>query len=164
MFRPMRRKTQQLSEEACLNVLEKNTNGVLSLMGDGGYPYGVPLSYTFADGTIYFHCAKAGHKLDALKNCSKVCFTVVDKDEVIPEKFTTYYRSVIVFGRAEIVEDKEQKLSAIRNLCQKYAPNETKENREKEIASTYNAMCIVGITPEHMTGKEAIELVKKPQA
>lgn len=161
MFRQMRRKGQILSGERNAGVLERCTNGVLSVIGDGGYPYGVPVSYAYAGGKIYFHCAKTGHKLDALKSCDKVCFTVVDKDEIIEEKFTTYFRSVIVFGRARILDSREEILSAIRSIACKYAPSETEESREKEIEMSYGALCVVEITPEHITGKEAIELTKK---
>ena len=108
MFREMRRNKQALSEEECREILARCTSGTLAVLGDGGYPYAVPLSYVFNNGHIYFHCARSGHKLDAVRACDKVSFCVIDRDEVIPEKFTTKYRSVIVFGRAREVTDPEE--------------------------------------------------------
>ena len=104
MFREMRRNKQQLSNEECGEILRKSTAGVLAVSGDDGYPYAVPLSYVYCDNKIYFHSAKSGHKIDGIKNNSKVSFCVIAKDEIIPEKFTTYFRSVIVFGKARILE------------------------------------------------------------
>ena len=85
MFREMRRKKQLLSEEACIAVLDRGTSGVLAVSGDDGYPYTVPLSYVYCDGKIYFHSAKSGHKIDAIKNSSKVSFCVIDQDKIVPE-------------------------------------------------------------------------------
>ena len=95
MFRPMRRHRQQLSQGDCAAILSRGTSGVLAVAGDGGYPYAVPLSYVYQEGTLFFHCAKAGHKLDALRRCSKASFCVIDQDQVVPPEYTTYFRSVI---------------------------------------------------------------------
>ena len=160
MFREIRRKNQTLPGEICINILKNATNGILSVIGDDGYPYGVPVSFTYENGRIYFHSAKTGHKLDAIGNCDKVCFTVVDKDEIVPEKFTTFFRSVIVFGKARVLTEKDEILAAIRAISGKYSPDESEESREKEIDGSMNAMAIVEITPEHISGKEAIELAK----
>ena len=159
MFREMRRKRQQLTEAECIEILMKNTSGVLAVLGDGGYPYAVPLSYVYDGGSLYFHCAKSGNKLDAIKNCDKVSFCVIDQDLVVPEKYTTYFRSVIIFGRARVVEQEDEIRSAIGKLAVKYNPDDSKENRDHVIEKEYNAMCMVKIQIEHMTGKEAIELV-----
>ena len=112
MFREMRRNKQQLSCEECEEILRKSTAGVLAVSGDDGYPYAVPLSYVYCDNKIYFHSAKSGHKIDGIKNNSKVSFCVIAKDEIIPEKFTTYFRSVIVFGKARILESMDEILPA----------------------------------------------------
>lgn len=160
MFREMRRKRQQLTEAECIEILKKNTSGVLAVLGDDGYPYAVPLSYFYEERTLYFHCAKSGHKLDAIKACDKVSFCVVDQDLVVPQKYTTYFRSVIVFGRAGVVEQEEEIRSAIEKLAIKYHPADSKDNRDSFIEKEYKAMCMVKIQIEHMTGKEAIELVK----
>ena len=98
-FRPMRRSRQQLRKEDCFEILSRGSSGVLACLGDGGYPYAVPISYVWDGEKIYFHCAKAGHKLDAVRSCGKVSFCVIGSDDVVPEKYTTCYRSVIVFGR-----------------------------------------------------------------
>ena len=98
MFRPMRRHRQQLSQGDCAAILSRGTSGVLAVAGDGGYPYAVPLSYVYQEGTLFFHCAKAGHKLDALRRCSKASFCVIDQDQVVPPEYTTYFRSAIAFG------------------------------------------------------------------
>ena len=121
MFREMRRKRQQLSEKEAAAVLERGTSGVLAVLGDGGYPYAVPLSYVYQDGKIYFHCAGSGHKLDGIRNCDKVSFCVIDQDEVHPEKYTTYFRSVIAFGKARILEE-DEKRKTILLLTEKYCP------------------------------------------
>ena len=89
IFRPMRRKKQALSRQECEAVLKRGSSGVLALLGDGGYPYAVPLSYVYEDGRIYFHCARTGHKLDAIRKEEKASFCVIDQDRIVPEKFTT---------------------------------------------------------------------------
>lgn len=159
MFREMRRKRQQLTQAECVGILNRNTSGVLAVLGDEGYPYAVPMSYVYDGNTVYFHCAKSGHKLDAIKSCDKVSFCVVDQDKVVPQKYTTHYRSVILFGRASIVNIEDEILSAIEKLAIKYHPTDSKENRDNLIRKDYAAMCIVKIDVDHMAGKEAIELV-----
>lgn len=159
MFREMRRKKQVLSKEECELVLERGTSGVLAVLGDGGYPYAVPLSYVYADGKIVFHCAKQGHKLDAISKNDKVSFCVVDLDDVQPERYTTYFRSVIAFGRARVLEE-EEKRTAIEVLAAKYTPDDP-EGRRQEIEREYRALCVVAIEIDHLSGKEAIELVRK---
>lgn len=163
MFREMRRKRQQLTHAECIDILKNNTSGVLAVCGDDGYPYAVPLSYVYDKGALYFHCAKTGHKLDAIKACHKVSFCVIDQDHVVPENYTTHFRSVIIFGRAEILEQEDEIRSAIESLAIKYHPTDSKANRDAAIEREYNAMCMVKIEIEHMTGKEAIELAKEKE-
>ncbi|MBS7131320.1 MAG: pyridoxamine 5'-phosphate oxidase family protein [Clostridium sp.] len=148
MFREMRRKKQELSYEECISVLNKCTSGVLAVEGDDSYPYTVPLSYSIKGDELYFHCAKIGHKLDSIARNNKVSFCVIDKDEIIPEKFTTHYRSVIVFGKAKIVED----------LVEKYSKGFEKEGA-LEIEKALKATNLVKIKIEHVTGKVAKELI-----
>lgn len=157
-FRPMRRARQQLPEQACREILHRNTAGVLAVLGDGGWPYAVPLSYVYADGCLYFHCAKAGHKLDAIRGCDKVSFCVIDRDEVVPEEYTTYFRSVIAFGRAEILQQADEVRAAIEALARKYHPADNADNRARFIDGELPALCMVRLRIEHMTGKEAKEL------
>lgn len=160
MFREMRRRKQQLTEAACLEIIEKNTSGILAVCGDGGYPYAVPLSYVYDHGALYFHCARSGHKLDAIRSCDKVSFCIVDQDHVVPQEYTTYFRSVVIFGRARILEQESEIRNAIEKLAVKYYPEDSKTNRDRVIEREYSALCMVRIEIEHMTGKEAIELVK----
>ena len=162
MFREMRRKRQQLTPEETEAVLARRSNGTLAVLGDDGYPYAVPLSYVWHKGRVYFHCAKSGHKLDAIRACDKVCFTVVDLDDVIPEKFTTAFRSAVVFGRARIVTDEAELIGAMRALAGKYSPNESEEAFQHEMKSSAAALCVVAIDVEHMTGKQGKELLAKP--
>lgn len=160
MFREMRRKNQLMSLEDSVAVLKRGTSGVLAVSGDGGYPYAVPLSYVYHDSKIFFHSAKNGHKLDAITKECKVSFCVTDKDEVVPEEYTTYFRSVIVFGKARILENEAGK-NAIKILAAKYSPDEKEEKTNAEIAKNYNAFCMIELDIEHITGKEAKELIKQ---
>ena len=102
-FREMRRKRQQLSNEDSVGVLQRATSGTLALLGDNGYPYAVPISYVYSEGELYFHSALSGHKVDAIRNYDKASFCVIDKDDVKPEKYTTFFRSVIAFGKIHIM-------------------------------------------------------------
>jgi len=158
MFREMRRKKQLLSKKETEKILKSNTAGVLGVIGDEGYPYTVPLSYVYYDSKIYFHCAKSGHKLDAIMENNKVSFCVIDQDQIVPEEYTTYFRSVIAFGKARILEGEEMK-RAITILGNKYSPND-EEGVQKEIQGALKQLCVIEIAIEHLTGKEAIELVK----
>jgi len=158
MFRKMRRFGQEIPETESVNILKNCTSGVLSLMGENGYPYGVPMAYVYDEGRIIFHSAMDGHKIDAIKFCDKASFCVTAMDNVIPEKFTTVYKSVIVFGKVRMIEDAEEKLRAIRILSDKYSPG-MEAMREKEIAGSFNRMHVIELTIEHMTGKEAVTLM-----
>jgi hypothetical protein len=158
MFREMRRAGQQLSEEDAAAVLNRRTNGVLACHGDDGYPYAVPLSYVYFSGKIYFHSAKSGHKMDAILKNPKVSFAVTDADNIVSAEYTTYFRSVIVFGRARIAEGNER-LEAFRALVEKYSGDQPEEARLNEINGCTRAV-IVAIDAEHVTGKEAIEYVR----
>ena len=113
MFRDMRRKNQLLPQEEAEAILRQGTSGVLSLLGDGGYPYGVPLSYVYHNGKLYFHCAKAGHKLDAIRREGKCSFCVIGQDQVVAEKYITLFRSVIAFGQVRVLEDDGEKRAAL---------------------------------------------------
>jgi len=159
-FRKMRRAGQLLEGKECIAILERNTAGVLSLLGDGGYPYGVPLSYVWQDGAVYFHCAKEGHKLDAIQNSPKASFCVIDQDQVVPEKYTTFFRSVIAFGCVQVLEDAQETQKALYALGKRYAPGETEERLAEEIEKSISRTTVVKLTIEHITGKEGIELAK----
>jgi nitroimidazol reductase NimA-like FMN-containing flavoprotein (pyridoxamine 5'-phosphate oxidase superfamily) len=156
----MRRKRQELSVERCNEILERATYGVLSVLGDGDYPYGVPVNFVFHGGKIYFHTALSGHKVDAMRRHDKVSLTVVDKDEVMPEEYTTYFRSVIAFGHVRFIDDEAEKRQALVRLGQRFNPGDD-AGLEHEIAKGFNHLYMVEITIDHLSGKEAIELVKK---
>ena len=159
MFREMRRFKQLLPQETAVGILNRNTGGTLALLGDEDYPYAVPISYVYADGKLYFHSAKSGHKIDAIKKHEKASFCVIDKDEIVPEKYTTYFRSVIAFGKVRLVEDVEEMRRVATALAMKYSADFA-EGIPAEIDSSIRNMAIIEMTIDHMTAKEAIELVK----
>ena len=165
MFREMRRIAQQISPEECAEVLRRATSGVLGLHGDDGYPYTVPLSFVYQEGgaglgTIGFHCAKTGHKIDAIRRNGKVSFTVIDRDEVMPRERTTKYRSVIVFGRARILEDEQEMRRVANAIGDKYSRGfEELYMRETEDTIREGRLCCVEITLDRMTGKIGRELL-----
>ena len=163
VFRPMRRSRQELSREDCEAILKEGTSGVLALLGDGDYPYAVPLSYVYEDGKIYFHCAKTGHKLDAIRRQEKASFCVIGQDQILPEKFTTCFSSVIVFGKVRILEEEGEIRSAVAKLAEKYSPQESEEAVQKEIEKEYPALCMLELVTEHMSGKQGIELVREKE-
>ena len=164
MFRDMRRKRQQLSKEACDEILYSGTSGVLALSGDDGYPYAVPISYVYDGDKLYFHCAKSGHKLDAIRREPKASFCVIGADDVVPEKYTTRYRSVIAFGTVRILERDAERRAAAEALAEKYAPKEPQASREAEIARYWDTLCALEMTVEHLTGKEGLELTLAREA
>ena len=163
MFRELRRKKQALSKEDCEAVLRRGASGVLALSGDDDYPYAVPLSYVCDGRKLYFHCAKAGHKLDAIARNPKASFCVVDQDQVVPKEYTTYFRSVIAFGTMRVLESEEELYAAMEKLAVKYAPADSAENRLSAIRRERTALCVLEMTIDHLSGKEAIELVKGRQ-
>ena len=104
MFREMRRFKQLLPQETAIEILNRNTSGTLALIGDNDYPYAVPISYVYIDGKLYFHSAKSGHKIDAIIKHEKASFCVIDQDHIVPEKYTTYFRSVITLDNQQITK------------------------------------------------------------
>lgn len=160
MFREMRRKKQLLSEEIAAEILNRNTSGVLALLGDEAYPYAVPISYVYSDGKLYFHSAKAGHKVDAMRNHEKASFCVIDKDQIVPEEYTTYFRSVIAFGKIRFIEDADEVRRTATELAMKYSAD-FKDGIPDEIEGSMKSLLMFELEIEHITAKEAIELVNK---
>lgn len=158
MFREMRRNKQLLSEENTAAVMDRCTNGALACLGDDEYPYSVPLSYVYFNKKIYFHSAKAGHKIDAITKYPKVSFSVTDEDTIVSSEYTTYFRSVIAFGKTRIVEGEERQ-QAFMAMVKKYSGDQPEEEQLKEVNGCAQAL-IIAIDIEHITGKEAIEFVK----
>ena len=152
MFQEMRRKEKQVTPPEAEAILQKGEYGILSTMGENGYPYGIPVNYAYENGIICFHCAKdTGHKLTNIKNHSQVCFTVVGATEILPAKFSTKYESAIAFGTAREASDKRKSLML---LIEKYSP-EFIEPGKKYIESALDKTDVYEIIVEHLTGKRS---------
>ncbi len=156
----MRRNRQLLPEEESIAILENGTSGVLALLGDGGYPYAVPISYVYNDGKLYFHSALNGHKIDAIRRNELASFCVIAQDIVVPAEFTTRFRSVIAFGRIQIIDEPVEKRRTAELLAAKYDPDNL-GNLDREMEKGFDRMCMIELEIEHLTGKEAIELARK---
>ena len=162
MFRDMRRKRQQTTEEEARRILIEGTSGVLALSGDDGYTYAVPISYALDGDKIYFHSAPTGHKIDSMRRNDRVSFCVIGQDRIVEEQFTTYFKSAIAFGRIRIIEDDAdpEKRRGLELLAAKYSPTVDKELFDKEMLKM--KACVVPVLDiEHLTGKVAKELVAK---
>ncbi|WP_026668256.1 pyridoxamine 5'-phosphate oxidase family protein [Butyrivibrio sp. AE2005] len=157
MFRKMRRFNQQITDEECIEVLKNTKRGVLSLIGDDGYPYGVPLVHWYCeeDGKIYFHGAKDGHKNDAIKSCDKACYTVYDEGYREEGEWALNFKSVITFGRISFVEDEEKAKKICIAMVKKFTDDE--EFLAKELKFFFPRVQCFEFTPEHMTGKKVKE-------
>jgi nitroimidazol reductase NimA-like FMN-containing flavoprotein (pyridoxamine 5'-phosphate oxidase superfamily) len=158
MFREMRRNKQLLSMEDTISVMDRCTNGVLACLGDDDYPYAVPVSYVYFNEKVYFHSAKAGHKIDAVTKNSKVSFAVIDEDTIVSKEYTSYFRSVIAFGKSRIAEG-DERIEAFKALVEKYSGDQPEEAKLKEIMGCMQSY-IIAIDVDHITGKEAIEYVR----
>ncbi len=154
----MRRFKQQLTEKENIDILRNTTAGVLSLCGDDDMPYGVPLSHVYHNGKLYFHSALVGHKVDLIRQNQNACFTVIAKDEIHPEKFTTYFQSIIAIGKIRIIEREEEKQRILEILGRRCNPNDA-EALAKELKSGLSRCLALEMTIKHLAGKQAIELV-----
>jgi nitroimidazol reductase NimA-like FMN-containing flavoprotein (pyridoxamine 5'-phosphate oxidase superfamily) len=163
MFRGMRRKRQLLPEAETIAMLRSCTSGVLAVHGDDGYPYAVPLSFAYEDGRLFFHSAKAGHKIDAIGRDEKASFCVIAADDPVQSTFTTHFRSAVVFGRARVVTEDGEKRHALDCLAEKYSPDHL-EAAGPEIERDWKRVQVIELVIEHLTGKAAIELVNEPRA
>ena len=125
--------------------------------GDDGYPYAVPVNYYYSeeDHKIYFHGAREGHKVDALKQNDKVCFTVYGNETIKEEAWAPYLQSAVVFGRCHLLENQEEALALTRKIAEKYYPE--KELIEEEIRRSGKAVQVYEISIEHLSGKEIQE-------
>lgn len=148
----MRRKEKMISQEEVMEVLETAEYGVLSTVSGDGIPYGTPVNFVFKDGAIYFHCATEGHRLDNIAANDNVCFTVVDSVELMPDQFNTKYRSVIAFGKAEVLEDEAEKREALLAIVKKLSPGFI-ESGMKYIDSSVDKASVIRMTVSEMTGK-----------
>ena len=157
MFRKMRRFGQELSAKDCRALLKRAKRGVLSVQGDDGYPYGVPVNYSYDEetDTIYIHGAKEGHKIDAIRHCSKVSFTAWEQGELDADGWSWHMTSVIAFGEAELVEDLALTTEKVRELGLKYSPSP--EEVEADIRSAIHRVQLIAVHIQHLTGKRVHE-------
>ncbi len=156
MFRQLQRKNKELSREECISILKDEKRGVLSVIGDEGYPYGMPMNHLYGDdGNIYFHCGRSGHRLDSLEKCDKVSFCVCDKGTEPEGKWALEFRSVIAFGRVEVIDDADTVVSVSEKLCRKFTDDEA--YIRKEIDCFAHETLILRLTPEHICGKRVVE-------
>ena len=153
MFRKMRRFKQQISDAECIEILKNTKRGVLSLIGDDGYPYGIPIDHWYceADGKIYFHGAKEGHKIDAIKACDKASYCVYDEGYRKEGDWALNIKSVIIFGRITLVEDEEKAKEICTAITRKFTDEE--EYLQKELTNALPRVQCLEMAPEHMTGK-----------
>lgn len=154
-FRPMRRFKQALTEQECQEILTRAYRGILSVIGDGGYPYALPVNFLYADGHIWFHCALEGHKMDAIKACDKACFTVVD--EPIKEENDWWYhvKSVICFGRVRVVTDEAEHMARLRQFGAKYFPEGY--DIDSDMMKNGPRAAVLDFEVEHISGKRVKE-------
>ena len=157
MFRELVRKKQQLSHEECIEMLKHEMRGVLSVQGDGGYPYGLPIDhwYNEENGRLYFHSGKTGHKIDALKKDDKVSFCVYDQGVRKEGEWALNVKSVIAFGRIKLIEEQETVVEICRKLSLKYTKD--LDYIEEEISKYASGTVLMEMTIEHMTGKTVSE-------
>lgn len=151
MFRELRKKKRELSKEDTIKVLKEGREGVLSTISENGYPYGIAVNYVYHNNCIYFHCANKGHKLDNISQNNKVSFFVNSNITIIPQDFTTHYKSAVVFGRAFITTD-DEKRNAIIAIGEKYSHPHMEEGL-KYIDKAINTLTIVKIEIDYLTGK-----------
>ena len=153
MFREMRRFKQQIPNEECIEILKNTKRGVLSLLGEDGYPYGIPIDHWYCeeDGRIYFHGAKEGHKIDAIKACDKASYCVYDEGFCKEGEWALNITSVITFGRIRLVEDEDTARKICTELVRKFTDDQ--DYLEKELQNAFPRVQCLELIPEHMTGK-----------
>ena len=157
MFRELARINNKLPQEECIELLQHQLRGVLSVAGDEGYPYGMPMNhfYNEDDGCLYFHSGMAGHKVDAIRACDKASFCVYDEGYRKDGDWALTIRSVIVFGRIEIVEDYDTMLELSRKLSYKFTDDT--DYIEKELVQSGPRTLMFRLRPEHICGKRVHE-------
>ena len=155
MFRKMRRFKQELSAEKCAEILRTEPRGVLAVIGDGGYPYTVPLDFVYDDEKLFFHSAVEGHKVDAVFRNPKASFCVLSQRELSDDGWSYYFDSVVVFGRVSVVSDEVERLDKLRKLGLKYYPSA--DEGEEEIRRDMKRALLLRFDIEHMSGKRVHE-------
>lgn len=154
-FRSMRRIKQQLSTEDCEQILKHAYRGFLSVNGDEGYPYTIPVNFVYSNDRIYFHSAIKGHKIDAIQKNPKACFTAINEPVKEENDWWFHVRSVICFGQIQIIEDEETRMEKLRRLGEKYFPKN--HNIQGELNQNGPHTLLLEFTIEHMTGKQVKE-------
>ncbi len=162
MFRKMRLIGQKLSVEQTKKILREGTSGVLALAEEGAYPYAVPVNYLYEKDRIYFHGARSGQKIELIRKNSRASFCVIGREEIVAERYTALYQSAIVFGRIRIVEEEAEKREAIMRFTARFCPDD-EDGIQKEIAREWDILTMFVMEVEHMTGKQAMELVEKAE-
>ena len=157
MFRQLTRKNKQISDENCIKLLKNETRGVLSVLGDNDYPYGMPMNhwYNEQDGKIYFHSGKTGHRTDSLNRYNKVSFCVYNTGYCNEGEWALNVESVIVFGKIEIIDDLNEIIDITTKLSHKFTADD--EYIKKEIELYAKDTILLCLTPEHICGKSVKE-------
>lgn len=157
MFRTIRKKKKDIGVEAAEQLLINCRRGVLAVNGVEGYPYAIPINFYFdkKNRKIYFHGAKAGHKIDALRACDKVCFTVYGNETIKEEAWAPFMQSVVVFGRCRLMESGTEATALLKQFAMKYYPEE--KLADEEIAKDGKATQLFEIEIDHLSGKEVQE-------
>ena len=157
MFRPMRRPKNAIPDEQAKKLLREEKRGVIAMNGDDGYPFAIPVDYFYDEtaGKIYFHGVKSGYKVDALRRCDKVCFTVYGGETIREEAWAPYLRSVVVFGRCRLLEQSPETMALLKRFAMKYYPEE--QLADEEIRKDGAAAQLFEIEIHHLSGKEVQE-------
>ncbi|MGE4272497.1 MAG: pyridoxamine 5'-phosphate oxidase family protein [Desulfitobacterium sp.] len=151
MFRKMRRFKQEIPEQECIDILKKQPRGVLAVYGEDGYPYAFPMNYIYMEQKLYFHCAKEGHKFDAITVDNRVSFCVMDEGFCNDGEWALNIRSIVIFGKVKMIDDADKTLKIVHQLGLKYYP--TAESVEEEIRKAISRVQVWELSIEHMTGK-----------
>lgn len=157
MFRKIRKIKNEINQAEAKELLKNSRRGILAMNGDDGYPYAIPVNYFYdeTEGKIFFHGAKAGYKVDCLKSSDKVCFTVIGSEMIRAEGWAPYMQSVVIFGRCQLIDDKQNAMKRLKDFAMKYYPSE--EMVLDEIKADGQATQMFEIDIEYMTGKEVQE-------
>lgn len=158
MFRTIRKKKNELTLEAAKSLLHSSRRGILAVNGDDGYPYAVPINFLYCEEEekIYFHGARVGHKVDSIKKCDKICFTVYGNESIKKEEWAPFVQSTVVFGRCELVCDQDKAIELVTKFASKYYPS--MDLIEEEVKASGRAVQMFEIKIEHMSGKEIQEI------
>lgn len=152
MNREMNKKERQLTLEQTKELLLKGHHGTLSVNGDDGYPYGIPVNYVYVNDAVYIHSAKYGYKIDALKKDDKVCFSAIIRSKILPEQFTAEFESVVAFGKAELVADDAEKQNVLETFIKRFSPG-LEDAGAKMIKTNFPDTAIIKVNVESVTGK-----------